>query len=237
MHQWIGPQRWIGAESRCLAIYDFGVHRRIFNRLLNEESMELIAPIQFNHEIAEGILLLFALLTGIVFGIFLEKAGFGNARKLIEQFYFTDMRMFKVLFSAIVTAMVGIYWLSYFGFLDITQIYINGTFLWPQIIGGIVFGFGFVICGLCPGTSCVAVFTGKLDGLAVFAGMFSGLILFAETEPFLNKAINYSSMGDISLYEVFNMNYGVLTFLITIIALGAFWIAGMIEERYNKKLS
>ena len=78
---------------------------------------------------------------------------------------------------------------------------------------------------------------GKLDGLAVFAGMFSGLILFAETEPFLNKAINYSSIGDISLYEVFNMNYGVLTFLITIIALGAFWIAGMIEERYNKKLS
>ena len=197
--------------------------------------MELTAPFQFNYEIPEGILLLFALLTGIVFGMFLEKAGFGNARKLVQQFYFTDMAMFKVLFSAIVTAMIGIYWLSYFGVLDITQIYINGSYLWPQLIGGIVFGFGFVICGLCPGTSCVAVFTGKLDGLAVFAGMFTGLIIFGEIEPWLHKAINFSSMGDISLYELFNMNYGVLTFLITLFALGAFWFAGRVELRYNTR--
>jgi len=121
--------------------------------------------------------------------------------------------------------------------LDVTQIYINRTYLWPQMVGGILFGFGFVLCGLCPGTSCVAVFTGKLDGLAVFAGMFAGLFLFGETEPFLHRILNYSSIGDVSLYEIFNMNYGVLTFLITLIALGAFWFAGRIEERYNHKIS
>lgn len=195
--------------------------------------MELTAPIQYNYQVPEAMLLLFALLTGITFGIMLEKAGFGNARKLVQQFYFTDMSMFKVLFSAIVTAMVGIYWLSYFGILDATQIYINGTYLWPQIIGGIIFGFGFVISGLCPGTSCVAVFTGKLDGLAVFAGMFAGLFLFGETEPFLERALNFSSLGDISLYEVFNVSYGFLTFLITVVALAAFWIVGKVEERFS----
>ncbi|MEN8202722.1 MAG: YeeE/YedE thiosulfate transporter family protein [Bacteroidota bacterium] len=195
--------------------------------------MELAAPIQFNYEIPGGVILLFALLTGIVFGMLLEKAGFGNARKLVQQFYLSDMSMFKVLFSAIVTAMIGIYWLSYFGMLDITQIYINGSFLWPQMIGGIVFGIGFVMCGLCPGTSCVAVFTGKLDALAVFAGMFTGLIIFGEVEPALHRAINFSSLGDISLYEMFNMNYGLLTFLITLFALGAFWFAGRIEQRFG----
>ena len=199
--------------------------------------MELAAPLQFNYQVPEGILQLFALLTGIVFGMFLEKAGFGNARKLVQQFYFSDMSMFKVLFSAIVTAMIGIYWLGYLGVLDITQIYINGTYLWPQIVGGILFGFGFVICGLCPGTSCVAVFTGKLDGLAVFAGMFVGLLLYGETEPFLRKAINYSAMGDVSLYELININYGVLTFIITIVALGAFWLAGRVEQRFGNSLS
>ena len=199
--------------------------------------MDLNAPLQFNYQVPEGLLLLFALLTGVVFGMLLEKAGFGNARKLVQQFFFTDMSMFKVLFSAIVTAMVGIYWLSYFGVLDITQIYMNGTYLWPQIIGGIIFGFGFVLSGLCPGTSCVAVFTGKLDGLAVFAGMFAGLAIFGEIEPLLDRALNYSSMGDISLYELLNMNYGVLTFLITMVALGAFWIAGNVEQRFNSKLS
>ena len=193
-----------------------------------------MAPLQFNYQVPEGLLLLFALLTGIAFGMFLEKAGFGNARKLVQQFYFTDMAMFKVLFSAIVAAMLGIYWLSYFGVLDITQIYINGTYIWPQVVGGVLFGFGFVLSGLCPGTSCVAVFTGKLDGLAVFAGMFTGLILFAETEPYLKGAITFSSIGDISLYELLHMEYGVLTFLIAFIAIVAFWFAGRVEERYSK---
>lgn len=197
--------------------------------------MDLTAPLKYSLNIPEVYLLLFALLTGIAFGIFLEKAGFGNAAKLVEQFYFTDMRMFKVLFSAIVTAMVGIYWLSYIGWLDITQIYINGTYIWPQIAGGIVFGIGFVMCGLCPGTSCVSVFTGKLDALAVFAGLFTGLMLFAEVEPHLEGLLTFSSIGDISLYELFNMNYGLLTFLIVIVALAAFWFVGRVEERIGSK--
>jgi len=194
-----------------------------------------MAPIQFNYQVPEAIMLLFALVTGVVFGMLLEKAGFGNARKLVQQFYFTDMAMLKVLFSAIVTAMLGIYWLGYFGVLDITQVYINATYIWPQVIGGIVFGFGFVMAGLCPGTSCVAVFTGKLDGLAVFAGMFAGLALFAETEPFLQKAYNFSSIGDISLYEIFHMEYGILTFIIAAVAVSVFWIAGRVEERFRNK--
>ncbi len=194
-----------------------------------------MAPFQFNYELPEAFILLFALLTGIAFGMFLEKAGFGNARKLVQQFYNTDMAMFKVLFSAIVTAMLGIYWLSYLGVLDITQIYINATFIWPQVLGGIIFGFGFVLSGLCPGTSCVAVFTGKMDGLAVFAGMFTGLFLYAEMEPMLKGALSYSSIGDISLYELFHMEYGVLTFLIAAIAIVAFWFAGKVEERFSTK--
>ena len=194
-----------------------------------------MAPFQFSYELPEAFILLFALLTGIAFGMFLEKAGFGNARKLVQQFYNTDMAMFKVLFSAIITAMLGIYWLSYLGVLDITQIYINATFIWPQVLGGIIFGFGFVLSGLCPGTSCVAVFTGKLDGLAVFAGMFTGLFLYAEMEPMLKGAISFSSIGDISLYELLHMEYGVLIFLIAAIAILAFWFAGRVEERFNTK--
>jgi uncharacterized membrane protein YedE/YeeE len=194
-----------------------------------------MAPFQFNYELSETLLLLFALLSGIAFGMFLEKAGFGNARKLVQQFYLKDMAMFKVLFSAIVTAMLGLYWLSYFGVLDITQIYINATYIWPQVLGGIVFGFGFVLAGLCPGTSCVAVFTGKLDGLAVFAGMFAGLFLFAELEPGLKDALTFSSIGDISLYELFHMEYGMLSFLIAVIAILAFWFAGKVETIYSRK--
>ena len=33
-------------------------------------------------------------------------SGFGNSRKLAAQFYFTDLTVLKVMFTAIVTAMV-----------------------------------------------------------------------------------------------------------------------------------
>ena len=115
--------------------------------------------------------------------------------------------------------------------IDITQIYVNATFLWPQILGGILFGVGFVMCGLCPGTACVAVSTGKLDGIAVLAGMVVGILVFGELNPVLGKLLDYSSMSDVSIYELFNVNYGFMTFLIVILALAAFWLVESVERR------
>ena len=93
---------------------------------------------------------------GIAFGACLERAGLGSARKLMGQFNLRDLAVFKVMFTAIVTAMLGLFWLSRFGLVDLTQIPLSPTYLAPQIVGGLVFGAGFVIGGYCPGTSCVA---------------------------------------------------------------------------------
>ena len=94
-----------------------------------------------------------------------------------------------------------------------------------------------MLAGLCPGTSCVAVFTGKLDGLAVFAGMFTGLLLFTGTEPKLKEFMYTSSIGDTSLYELFHMEYGILTFLIAVFAILAFWFVGRVEDQFGNKTS
>jgi len=69
--------------------------------------------------------LVMAFLIGIGFGFFLERAGFGNARKLAAQFYLYDMTVFKVMFSAIVTAMIGLYYLSVLGFVDLSLVYVS----------------------------------------------------------------------------------------------------------------
>ena len=60
----------------------------------------------FNDEVS----LIVAFVIGIFFGLVLEKGGFGSARMLAAQFYFTDMRVFKVMFTAIVTAMIGLFY-------------------------------------------------------------------------------------------------------------------------------
>ena len=101
------------------------------------------------------------MLFGIAFGWFLERGGMGNARKLAGQFYFTDLSVLKLMFSAIVTAMLGLFWLSWAGLLDLSRVYVPETFIAPQLVGGLVFGVGFAIGGLCPGTSCVAAATGR----------------------------------------------------------------------------
>ncbi len=94
--------------------------------------------------------LVVAFIIGIGFGFFLERAGFGSAKKLVSQFYLNDMAVFKVMFTAIVTAMLGVTYLGWIGFLDLSLVYLVPTHLAPQIVGGLVLGFGFVIGGYCP---------------------------------------------------------------------------------------
>src|SRR5688572_1952067 len=117
-----------------------------------------------------------AVLVGVAFGWCLERAGLGNARKLAGQFYLTDLTVLKVMFSAIVTAMLGAFWLARLGVLDLSRVYVPETYLLPQLVGGLVFGVGFAVGGLCPGTSCVAAAAGRGDGLALVLGMFAGVL-------------------------------------------------------------
>ena len=107
----------------------------------------MTAPLMTTGVLDPSYTLPIALLIGIAFGFFLERAGFGSARKLVAQFYLTDLSVFKVMFTAIVTAMVGLTVLSRAGFLDMEQLPLIGTYLVPMIVGGLVLGAGFVIGG------------------------------------------------------------------------------------------
>jgi len=88
-----------------------------------------------------------SLLLGFFFGFFLERAEFSSAKKLTAQFYFKDFSVLKVMFTAIVVAMLGIAYLAAAGRLDMSQVYVPLTFLWPQIAGGLLLGAGFIIGG------------------------------------------------------------------------------------------
>ena len=160
---------------------------------------------------------------GVAFGFVLERAGLGSAQKLIGQFYLTDFTVFKVMFSAIVTAMLGAFWLSRLGIVDLSTIYMPQTWLVPQLAGGLLFGIGFVVAGLCPGTSCVAAATGRIDGLAVVAGIFAGVLVAPVPDV--------TFRGALTLPDVLHVPYGVIVFAIVLIALAGFTVAERIERR------
>jgi uncharacterized membrane protein YedE/YeeE len=175
--------------------------------------------------------LIAAIVIGIAFGWTLERAGLGSARKLTGQFYFTDLTVFKVMFSAIVVAMLGAFWLGRIGALDLSRVYVPETFLLPQLIGGVVFGAGFVVAGLCPGTSCVAAATGRVDGLFVVLGMFSGVLVTGLAFAPLLSFYESTSRGSLTLPQLTHIPYGVIVFAIVAIALAGFRAAEFIERR------
>ena len=193
-----------------------------------------MAPLYEFGRFGDGTSLVVAVLLGIAFGWFLERGGMGNARKLAGQFYFTDLAVLKLMFSAILTAMLGLFWLSWAGLLDLSRVYVPETFIVPQLVGGVVFGIGFAVGGLCPGTSCVAAVTGRQDGLALVGGMLTGVFVFGEAFPVVQRFADSTARGAWTLPDALGLSHGTVVGMIVAAALGAFAGAEWLERRAER---
>lgn len=179
--------------------------------------------------------LILAFVLGTGFGFFLERAGFGSARKLAAQFYLYDMSVFKVMFTAIVTAMLGVTYLGWLGWLDLSLVYLVPTHLVPQIVGGLVLGVGFVVGGYCPGTSVASLATGRVDGFVYAFGIGAGTLVYAEVFPWIKGFVNSNDMGQVTLPEVFDLPWGLVVFAVVLIAVAGFSAATLVERRFGDK--
>jgi uncharacterized protein len=193
------------------------------------------APFYVQGAFGDGASLVVAVLVGIGFGFFLEQAGFGSARKLVAQFYLTDLAVFKVMFTAILTALVGVTVLSWLGWLDLSLVYLVPTFWAAQLVGGLLLGVGFVVGGYCPGTSVVAVATGRIDGLFFAAGLAAGTLGFALAFPLVKGLYVAGDLGEKTLPEALGMSWGMVALAVVVTALAGFVGAGWIERKMAAK--
>lgn len=174
-------------------------------------------------------------LIGFGFGFILESAGFGNSLKLARQFYFQDLTVLKVMFGAIVTAMVLIFAATGLGLLDYGLVWVNPTYLWPGIVGGLIMGVGFIIGGFCPGTSLVALATRKLDGLFFVLGGLFGIFLFGETVDSFAGFWNSSYLGRFTIPDWLGLPVGVVVLGLVLMALFMFWGGEQLERIFGGK--
>ena len=172
---------------------------------------------------------------GFGFGYALEISGFGNSKKLAAQFYFKELTVLKVMFTAIVVAMVLIFAASGLGLLDYNLVWVNPTYLWPGIVGGLIMGVGFIVGGFCPGTSLVAMVTKKIDGLFFVLGGLFGIFVFGEVVDYFAIFWNSSYYGRLTLMDVFNLPTGVVVVLVVCMALFMFWGGEQLERIFGKK--
>jgi uncharacterized membrane protein YedE/YeeE len=190
--------------------------------------------------------LAFAVLSGLGFGFVLERSGFGRAQKLVGQFYGYDMSVFKVMFTAVVTAMLIVAGASVVGLTDfklIADSATSETFLVPFVVGGIGVGAGFVISGYCPGTSYVAMASGKVDGLVTVLGTIVGQLVWSELEWRPGFAAFHSStnLGNVYLWQLLHLpdraGPPILAAAVVAMAAACFVVAERVEKALGKNAS
>jgi hypothetical protein len=161
-----------------------------------------MGPLAPNELISENTNFLLAFLIGIAFGWVLESSGFSSSRKLAGIFYGYDAVVLKVFFTGAITAMLGLLFMSLFGWIDLDLVYVNPTYLTSAIIGGVVMGAGFIMGGFCPGTSfCGAAIGTSL--LSIYCLLWSVFIsIFAWSDPTSKKEKSFiRSIFPIGIWE------------------------------------
>jgi len=176
-----------------------------------------------------------ALVIGIAFGFILESAGFSSSRKLAGVFYGYDFVVLQVFFTAAITAALGLVFFEYFGWIDLSAIWINKFYVGSTILGGAIMGIGFIIGGFCPGTSACAAAIGKIDAMLFLGGFIIGVILFDAFFPFYKSFYKANNMGSAMIYEDLGMNREVFLLLFVAFAIFAFWATAVIQKKISNK--
>jgi len=183
--------------------------------------MDMIAPFAKTGLISDSLNLWLAIPAGVLLGLALQLAGFTDGRKIGRAFYFQDTDVPIVMFTAIVTAMVGLWGLGLVGFLDISQVYQVPTYLTPVIIGGLVFGVGMVVGGYCPGTAMASVVSGKIDALVYLLGFFIGSLFFGDYFPLFQEIYTSDFRGVFRLDTAFGIGLGPTILIMVLLSVGA----------------
>jgi len=194
-----------------------------------------MGPLVVNEIISQNTNLLLAFFIGIGFGLVLESSGFSSSRKLAGMFYGYDTVVLKVFFTAAITAIIGLLFMSLFGWIDLDLVYINPTYLPSALAGGVIMGVGFIFGGFCPGTSVCAASIGKIDAMIFVGGLFIGILIFAEGYPLWEDFYKSGFKGIPKLSESLGLSDGTLAFGVILAAVGMFYVGEWAEKKFPQK--
>ena len=172
-----------------------------------------------------------AIPVGIAFGVILERVGLGDPRVIAGQLLGRDFTVVRVMFGAIVTAMLGVVWAGAAGWIDPSTIAMPPTDLPAQALGAVIFGGGFALAALCPGTACVAAASGRRDGLAAVGGMFVGTALTPVAWPAVRGAVSDAPREGATIAADLGVPVGIVVVLLTAAAVLAMIVGRLMDSR------
>ncbi len=155
----------------------------------------------------KGAQLTLGLLMGICFGFLLQRGGVTRYDVILGQLLLRDWTVAKIILTAVITGMLGVYVLRHFGWVRLHK---KSGSAGSTVVGGLFFGAGFGLLGYCPGTALGAVGQGSLDALFGVAGILVGAGVYAALYPKVReRVLPYGAFGDITLPELLGIKPGV----------------------------
>lgn len=182
----------------------------------------------------DPIKLMLGLLTGLVFGFLLQKGQVAKFQVIVGQLLFRDWTVIKIMATAIAVGTIGVNILVAAG---MASLHIQPATLARIVAGGVLFGIGMGIFGLCPGTSVAASGEGHRDAMVGVVGMLFGaaayVVSFPALQPFFKA---FPDFGKVTLPELTGTSValwvvGVSAILgILVVLLGSFTKDGSITR-------
>ncbi len=182
-------------------------------KAVKTSSAEQPSPVASPGKLIAGVIF------GLAFGFLLQKGGVGKYHILLGQLLLQDWTVVKIMMTAVVVGMVGIFVLHHFAKVNL---HIKPTKLGPNIIGGLLFGAGFALMGYCPGTGAAALGQGSWDALFGMAGLVAGSWLYAELSGTLKKSVEkWGDLGKLTLADALHIPRGVVVVALAVLLTAA----------------
>jgi uncharacterized protein len=175
------------------------------------------------------------LVTGAAFGAVLYKVGATRYSRIMGMLTLRDAKIMKFAFTAIATA-ATLYGLASiagvaepWNLVPRTMPFLGAA----HVVGGILFGLGMGISGLCPGT-CVAKAGGrggdkKFAAPASVVGLIVGVLLYdVLREPLTNAGIIAAHQKPLTVHGSLGLPYGAVALL----AAAAFFVVAVVVDRF-----
>lgn len=124
--------------------------------------------------------MLLYILLGTIFGFVLSRSGAADYNYIQRMFLFEDFQLYGIIGSAVVLTAPGLWLIKRRGrtaFGRPLQLETKSSHR-GNIAGGVLFGVGWSMAGMCPGPIFVNIGEGKIYALAALAGALAGTGLF-----------------------------------------------------------
>lgn len=163
--------------------------------------------------------LLLGLITGVGFGYVLQRAGVSECACLFNALNLRNTKAIKLMATAVAVGIIALYPLVALTGLELGAKNLNVLALG---VGGAIFGVGFALSGLCPGTALAALGAGKKDVLYLIAGGLMGSFVYALAyEPLKPILIDPLSFGKVTLPALLNLSPLFVGYVVALAIIGA----------------